>query len=177
MTLLEVCVDTAEGLAAAILGGADRVELCSVLEQGGLTPYAGLMALAGRAPVPVRAMIRPRAGDFVFTAGELEIMLGDIEMARHLLGDGVEIRRGAVERLAVQRVVGLGRHRGEPADGQRQADGAQQDQLGGVGGERAQPGDGGHPDPGAIERDEDAVGGGGGRHGDALLHAYPPPGT
>ncbi len=82
MTLLEVCVDTAEGLAAAIVGGADRVELCSVLELGGLTPQAGLMALAGRAPVPVRAMIRPRAGDFVFTAGDLEIMLGDIETAR-----------------------------------------------------------------------------------------------
>jgi len=82
MTLLEVCVDTAEGLAAAIVGGADRVELCSVLELGGLTPYTGLMALAGRAPVPVRAMIRPRAGDFVFTAGDLEIMLGDIEAAR-----------------------------------------------------------------------------------------------
>ena len=89
MTLLEVCVDTAEGLAAAILGGADRVELCSVLELGGLTPYAGLMALAGRAPVPVRAISGyfrtqsgPRAGDFVFTAGDLEAMLGDIEAAR-----------------------------------------------------------------------------------------------
>ncbi|MEQ9635703.1 MAG: copper homeostasis protein CutC [Devosia marina] len=89
MTLLEVCVDTAEGLAAAIVGGADRVELCSVLELGGLTPYAGLMALAGRAPVPVRAMIRPRAGDFVFTAGDLEAMLGDIEAARQAGLSGV----------------------------------------------------------------------------------------
>ena len=109
MTLLEVCVDTAEGLAAAIVGGADRVELCSVLELGGLTPYAGLMALAGRAPVPVRAMIRPRAGDFVFTAGELEIMLGDIETARQagLAGVvlGASLPDGRLDKEKLERLV------------------------------------------------------------------------
>ena len=54
MTLLEICVDDADGLFAAIEGGPDRVELCSVLELGGLTPMPGLMALAAQAPVPVR---------------------------------------------------------------------------------------------------------------------------
>lgn len=82
MTLLEICVDDAAGFRAAIAGGADRVELCSVLELGGLTPMPGLMALATDAPVPVRAMIRPRGGDFVFDQGDVEAMLGDIAAAR-----------------------------------------------------------------------------------------------
>ncbi|OAP41435.1 copper homeostasis protein CutC [Sinorhizobium glycinis] len=80
--LLEVCVDDAEGLAAAIEGGADRIELCSALAVGGLTPSAGLMALAACAPVPAYAMIRPRPGDFVFHTAELDIMRRDIEAAR-----------------------------------------------------------------------------------------------
>lgn len=80
--LLEVCVDDAAGLAAAIAGGADRIELCSALELGGLTPTPGLMALAAKASIPVRAMVRPRPGDFVFTAADVEAMLGDIAAIR-----------------------------------------------------------------------------------------------
>lgn len=80
--LLEVCVDTAEGLETATTAGADRIELCSALAVGGLTPSAGLMALAGTKPTPSYAMIRPRAGDFVFSVTELDIMLGDIDAAR-----------------------------------------------------------------------------------------------
>ncbi|MBJ3786118.1 copper homeostasis protein CutC [Devosia sediminis] len=82
MTLLEICVDDAAGLAAALAGGADRIELCSVLELGGLTPQPGLMALAAKASVPVRAMIRPRGGDFVFSAADRDAMLFDIEAVR-----------------------------------------------------------------------------------------------
>ena len=89
MTLLEICVDDADGLAAAIEGGADRVELCSVLELGGLTPMPGLMALAAASPVPVRAMIRPRGGDFVFGPRDLDAMLGDIEAVRQAGLEGV----------------------------------------------------------------------------------------
>jgi len=81
-TLLEICVDDAEGLAAAIAGGADRIELCSALELGGLTPVPGLVALAARAPVPVHAMIRHRPGDFVFSAAEAEVLLADIAAMR-----------------------------------------------------------------------------------------------
>lgn len=80
--LLEVCVDDAEGLAAAVAGGADRIELCSALAVGGLTPSAGLMAHAKPPPVPVYAMIRPRPGDFVFAQTELDIMRHDIDAAR-----------------------------------------------------------------------------------------------
>lgn len=89
MTLLEICVDDAAGLRAAIEGGADRVELCSVLELGGLTPMPGLVALAAAAPVPVRAMIRPRGGDFVFSRDDLDAMLGDIAAIRQVGLEGV----------------------------------------------------------------------------------------
>ncbi|WP_455854235.1 copper homeostasis protein CutC [Ensifer canadensis] len=79
---LEVCVDDADGLAAAIEGGADRIELCAALSVGGLTPTAGLMALAGPPRVPVYAMIRPRPGDFVFSAADLDMMRRDIDTVR-----------------------------------------------------------------------------------------------
>lgn len=82
VTGLEVCVDDADGLAAAVEGGADRIELCAALSVGGLTPTAGLMALAGPPRVPVYVMIRPRPGDFVFGAGDLDMMRRDIDAVR-----------------------------------------------------------------------------------------------
>lgn len=80
--LVEICVDDAEGLAEAIAGGADRIELCAALDSGGLTPSAGLMQAAARCGVPVLAMVRPRAGGFVFTAADVDVMRADIAMAR-----------------------------------------------------------------------------------------------
>jgi copper homeostasis protein len=78
MTLLEVCVADADSLAAAIAGGADRIELCSALELGGLTPGPGLVALAAKAPIPVMGLVRPRSGDFVCSAADIEAMRADI---------------------------------------------------------------------------------------------------
>lgn len=80
--LLEVCVDDAEGLDAAIAGGADRIELCAALALGGLTPSIGLMKRAAEAPIPVFAMIRPRAGGFVFSPDEIALMETEIDAAR-----------------------------------------------------------------------------------------------
>lgn len=80
--LLEVCVADPQSLAAAITGGGDRIELCSGLELGGLTPSAGLMRLAAAAPIPVYAIVRPRSGDFVCDAADLDAMLGDIDAIR-----------------------------------------------------------------------------------------------
>jgi copper homeostasis protein len=80
--LLEVCVDSPQGLAAAIEGGAGRIELCSALELGGLTPVAGLMKAAAAAPIPVYAMIRPHAGSFIFDAADEEAMMADIDAVR-----------------------------------------------------------------------------------------------
>ncbi len=79
---LEVCVDTPAGLVAAVEGGADRVELCSALGLGGLTPSSGFMAEGAACGLPVMAMIRPRAGSFVWTEADLRVMEGDIAAAR-----------------------------------------------------------------------------------------------
>jgi copper homeostasis protein len=80
--IVEICVDTSASLAAAVAGGADRVELCSALALGGLTPSAGFMAEAAACGLPVMAMIRPRAGDFVWSTAELAQMQADITAAR-----------------------------------------------------------------------------------------------
>jgi copper homeostasis protein len=80
--LLEVCVDTLDGATAAVRGGAGRIELCSALSEGGLTPSVGLMRAAAALPVPVYAMIRPRGGLFHFTPEDEAIMLADIAAAR-----------------------------------------------------------------------------------------------
>jgi len=79
---LEICVDSPGGLAAAIEGGADRIELCSALNLGGLTPSPGLIEKARHAPIPVVAVIRPRAGDFVYGPDDLEVMESDIAAIR-----------------------------------------------------------------------------------------------
>ena len=80
--LLEVCVEDAAGLGAALRGGAGRIELCSALALGGLTPSPGLMQAAQNAGRPAMAMIRPRAGDFIWSSEDLRQMRGDIAAAR-----------------------------------------------------------------------------------------------
>lgn len=87
--LVEVCVDTTEGLAEAIRGGAGRIELCSSLDLGGLTPSAGMMRRAAGSGVPVFAMIRPRAGNFVWSPDEMAVMEADIHAAREAGLQGV----------------------------------------------------------------------------------------
>jgi copper homeostasis protein len=107
--MLEVCVDTFEGAEAAVAGGAGRVELCSSLSEGGLTPSAGLMRAAARLPVPCYAMIRPRSGLFAFSVMEAEIMLADIAAARDagLAGVvlGVQGKDGSLDTALLGRLV------------------------------------------------------------------------
>lgn len=81
--ILEVCVDSVAGLDAAIAGGADRIELCSALSIGGLTPSRGFMEKAARATIPVHALIRPRTGGFHYSKNEVDVMKADISAARH----------------------------------------------------------------------------------------------
>lgn len=84
MTLVEICVDDVGGAAAAAAGGADRVELCAGLGEGGLTPTVGFVtsALAEAPGLEHRVLVRPRAGDFVYDDAELEVMCADIEALR-----------------------------------------------------------------------------------------------
>lgn len=107
--LLEVCVDDLAGLEAAVAGGADRVELCSALALGGLTPSAGLMEIAATFDIPCHAMIRPRAGDFVFSEEEIEVMLGDIAAAQSagLAGVvlGASLPDGRLDRFVLETLV------------------------------------------------------------------------
>ncbi len=79
---LEICVDDAAGIAAAGKGGADRIELCAALALGGLTPSAGLVDLAVQSGLATMAMIRPRAGDFVWRPNEVRAMQVEIAAMR-----------------------------------------------------------------------------------------------
>lgn len=95
---LEVCVDSVEGMMAAVAGGADRIELCAALEVGGLTPSAGQMARAREVPVPVHALIRSRAGDFRFSRDEVDTMVSDVHAARQAGLAGVVIGAARADR-------------------------------------------------------------------------------
>lgn len=81
MAMLEICVGDAAGIDAAIAGGADRIEMCSALEQGGLTPSVGLIRHAVARGIPAFVLLRPRPGDFVHDAAEATILKDDIDAA------------------------------------------------------------------------------------------------
>ncbi|OEF28634.1 copper homeostasis protein CutC [Vibrio rumoiensis] len=87
---LEVCIDNLESLHLAISGGATRIELCSSLALGGLTPSYGFMKKSAElSSVPVYAMIRPRQGDFLYSTEDIESMIEDIHMAKQAGLQGV----------------------------------------------------------------------------------------
>jgi copper homeostasis protein len=92
--LYEICLESADDVAAAAEAGADRVELCAALFEGGITPSQGMIeqavaVAAGR--LRVHVIIRPRGGDFIYTPYEAEVMLRDIAAAKAAGADGVVI--------------------------------------------------------------------------------------
>ena len=91
-TLLEVCVDSLASARAAILGGADRLELCSALAAGGLTPYTALLdQIRAESTIPIRCLMRPRAGDFLYTPEEIAMMASQMAQLRAHGADGFVI--------------------------------------------------------------------------------------
>ena len=90
--LLEICVDSLASARAAIAGGADRLELCSALLAGGLTPYEGLLRqIRSESGIAIRCLMRPRPGDFLYTPEELDLMWQQILSLKKAGADGFVI--------------------------------------------------------------------------------------
>lgn len=87
----EICTNSVESCVAAQTGGANRVELCAGIPEGGTTPSYGEIAVAREMLTNTRlhVIIRPRGGDFLYSPLEVNAMLKDIEVARQLKADGV----------------------------------------------------------------------------------------
>lgn len=110
MTLLEVCVDSLESARAAIRGGADRLELCSALAIGGLTPYKALLEqIRKERDIPIRCLMRPRAGDFLYTPEEIQLMASQIRELKAAGADGFVIgcltAEGELDKAAIAPLI------------------------------------------------------------------------
>lgn len=90
--LIEVCIEGPDAAVAAARGGADRVELCASLLEGGLTPSLGVLrATLAAVAIPVMAMVRPRGGDFLYSDLEFAAMRDDVACIRREGAAGVVI--------------------------------------------------------------------------------------
>ena len=108
--LVEACVDSVASSVAAERGGAQRLELCDALFDGGTTPSAGMIAACKAAvSIPVFVMIRPRGGSFVYSEAERDVMRRDVIIARELGADGIVIggllRNGTIDVALVRCLV------------------------------------------------------------------------
>ena len=92
MKTLEICTGDPEGILTAFAAGADRIELCSGLAEGGLTPsIAAVRFASGLKQGTVNVLIRPRAGHFVYTPAEVRIMTDDIRAAMKAGASGIAV--------------------------------------------------------------------------------------
>ncbi len=112
--LYEICVDSVAGVRAAAAAGAARVELCSALLEGGLTPSRGMIRRAREVGgVKLHVIIRPRGGDFLFDEDEFQIMRADIETAKAEGADGVVIgaltATGEIDARQIRELIALAR--------------------------------------------------------------------
>lgn len=108
--ILEVCVDSLASAKAAMAGGADRLELCSALAVGGLSPYGELLEqIKATCPLPVRCLMRPRPGDFLYTEDEIQLMCAQIRHLRAAGADGFVLGtltpEGALDSRAMEQLL------------------------------------------------------------------------
>ncbi len=108
--LFEVCLQSVDDAIAAQAGGAQRVELCAALVEGGITPSLGTIRACKEAvEIDIMVMIRPRGGDFDYSEQEFAVMLEDIKVCREIGVAGVVFgllnRNGEVARTRVQKLV------------------------------------------------------------------------
>lgn len=107
---LEVCVDSFESAENALIGGADRLEVCSGLIIGGLSPSLALLKKIKRQlSIEARVLLRPRFGDFLYTCNEVEIILEEIRQFEDAGADGVVVgfltAEGALDLKAMEQAV------------------------------------------------------------------------
>ncbi|MBM3412859.1 MAG: copper homeostasis protein CutC [Bacteroidetes bacterium] len=110
--LIEIATTDFETTQLAVKGGADRIELCTGLSEGGITASAGLLKLCRKKfDLPIYPIIRPRSGDFLYNKDEFEIMKHDIRYCRSLGFEGVVLGllniNGSIDQDRVQRLIEL----------------------------------------------------------------------
>lgn len=108
--LFEACVDSVESAINAETGGADRIELCANLLEGGITPsYAMIKLVQEKLHIPVNVLVRSRGGDFLYTDYEFEVMRKDIEFCKQAGVNGVVIGilkdDGTIDKTRTQKLI------------------------------------------------------------------------
>ena len=114
-TLVEICLEDVGGAAVAAAGGADALEVCAGLVDGGTTPTVGFVRhCAEAAPgLEIRVLVRARAGDFVHSEQEVDVMVADVEATRAAVPSGTRLGfvvgtlapDGSIDAGAVRRLV------------------------------------------------------------------------
>ena len=112
--LIEICLENAESVIASEKGGADRVELCSALFEGGLSPTLGMLKTAVKhAQIPLSVMVRPRGGDFCYSDIEFEAMKEDVKLFREngasSIVFGILNPDGTVDKRRSEEIIDLAR--------------------------------------------------------------------
>lgn len=115
--IVECCANSVQSAINGQAGGAERIELCANLEQGGTTPSTASICLAREAlEIDLYVLIRPRVGNFVYSDLELEEMLQDIEFCKEIGCDGVVIgaldNTGRVHKKQMQQMIKAARPMG-----------------------------------------------------------------
>lgn len=113
-TELEICVDSIESAVVAAKSGATRLELCSALSEGGLTPSVGLFrAIMRLVSIPIFVLIRPRRGDFCYSDDEIQAMCDDISILKKEGAVGFVLGaltvNGSIDKPAMKRLISAAR--------------------------------------------------------------------